>query len=723
MPTAMLRSPICALSASLLAAALAACSPNASNPTDFKEAPTAKMSETNPLLTPSPLPFEYPPFDRIEPAHFMPAFEAGMAEHLAEIDNITAQAEAPTFENTLVQLELAGATLNRVASVFFGLTAAHTNDALKEIEAEVAPRLAEHRDRIFLNAALFDRIQVIHGARDMLELEPESLRLVEETHRAFVRAGAKLSEAEKASLRAINSELAKLQTRFSQNVLNEVNDSFLVVHSREELNGLGDAQIETAADEAESRGLNGKFVIPLLNTTQQPLLSELENRGVRERLLKRSMQRGSRGGYYDNREIVSRTAELRARRAQLLGFVNHADYVLDDETAGTVLAVNERLASLTPAAVANAKREAGELQTIVDSLGGGFNLAAWDWDFYAEKLRRERYAFDESQLRPYLELESVLFNGVFFAASQVYGIAFEERFDLPVYHEDVRVFDVFDHDGSTLGLFVFDAYARESKRGGAWMRHYVTQSHLLGNRPVVANHLNIPEPTQGEPTLLTFTEVITAFHEFGHALHGLFSDVRYSAFGGTNVPRDFVEYPSQVNEMWATWPTVLANYAKHHETGEPMPKDLLDRVLAAERFNQGYATTEYLAASIIDQALHQLAPGEAPAAEDILAFEAEALAAAGANLATVPPRYRLPYFSHIMGGYSAGYYAYIWSEVLDADTEQWFRQNGGMTRDNGQHFRDTLLSRGGSEDAMTLFRTFAGREPSIEPLLERRGLN
>ena len=719
----MLRSLTCALSASLLAAALAACSPNASNTTEFKEAPAAKMPATNPLLTPSTLPLEYPPFDRIEPVHFLPAFEVGMAEHLAEIDNITAQAGAPTFENTLVQLELAGATLNRVASVFFGLASAHTNAALKEIEAEVAPKLAEHQDRIFLNAALFGRIQAIHGARDRLELEPESLRLVEETHRAFVRAGAKLSEAEKASLRAINSELAELQTRFSQNVLNEVNDSFLVVHSREELNGLSDAQIETAAGEAESRGLDGKFVIPLLNTTQQPLLSQLENREVREKLLKRSMERGSRGGDYDNREIVSRTAQLRARRAQLLGFTNHADYVLDDETAGTALAVNERLASLTPPAVANANREAGELQAIVDNLGGGFKLAAWDWDFYAEKLRRERYAFDESQLRPYLELESVLFNGVFFAASQVYGIAFEERFDLPVYHEDVRVFDVFDHDGSTLGLFVFDAYARESKRGGAWMRHYVTQSHLLGKRPVVANHLNIPEPTEGEPTLLTFTEVITAFHEFGHALHGLFSDVRYSAFGGTNVPRDFVEYPSQVNEMWATWPTVLANYAKHHETGEPMPKDLLDRVLAAERFNQGYATTEYLAASLIDQALHQLAPGEAPAAEDILTFEAEALAAAGANLATVPPRYRLPYFSHIMGGYSAGYYAYIWSEVLDADTERWFRENGGMTRDNGQHFRDALLSRGGSEDAMTLFRAFAGREPSIEPLLERRGLN
>ena len=720
---AMLRSSIRALSIGLLAAALAACSPNSSNSTDPKEAPATEMPETNPLLTPSPLPLEYPPFDRIEPAHFLPAFEAGMAEHLAEIDGITAQAEAPTFGNTLVQLELAGETLDRVVSVFFGLNSAHTNDALNETEAQIAPQLAKHRDRIFLNAALFGRIQDVYRARDALELGPESLRLVEETHRAFVRAGAMLPEAEKASLRAVNSELAELRTRFSQNVLSEVNDSFVVVQSRGELNGLSDAQIETAASEAASRGLEGKFVIPLLNTTQQPLLSQLENRTLRERLLQRSTERGSRGGDYDNREIVSRSAELRARRAQLLGFANHAAYVLDDETAGTVQAVNERLASLTPAAVANARREAGELQNIVDNMGGGFQLAAWDWDFHAEKLRRERYAFDESQLRPYLELESVLFNGLFFAASQVYGITVKERFDLPTYQEDVRVFDVFDHDGSTLGLFVFDAYARESKRGGAWMNQYVAQSRLLGKRPVVANHLNIPEPTHGEPTLLTFTEVITAFHEFGHALHGLFSDVRYATFSGTNVPRDFVEYPSQLNEMWATWPAVLANYAKHHETGEPMPKDLLERVRSAEQFNQGYATTEYLAAALIDQALHQLAPGEAPAAEDVLAFEAQALAAAGADLATVPPRYRLPYFSHIMGGYSAGYYAYIWSEVLDADTEQWFRANGGMTRANGQRFRDALLSRGGSEDAMTLFRNFIGREPSIEPLLERRGLN
>ena len=385
--------------------------------------------------------------------------------------------------------------------------------------------------------------------------------------------------------------------------------------------------------------------------------------------------------------------------------------------------MNERLASLTPPAVANAGREAADLQAMIDAEGGDFELAAWDWDFYTDKVRQERFQFDASQLKPYLELNSVLENGVFYAATQIFGITFEERFDLPVYQEDVRVFEVFDQDGSTLSLFIFDPYARETKRGGAWMNAYVSQSHLEDKQPVVANHLNIPEPPEGEPTLMTFDEVITTFHEFGHALHGMFSNVNYPSFAGTSVPRDFVEYPSQVNEMWATWPEVLANYARHHETGEPMPQDLLDRVLAAEQFNQGYATTEYLAASISDQALHQLTADQVPSADDLMQFEADALAAAGADLATVPPRYRLTYFSHIMGGYSSGYYSYIWSEVLDADTVEWFKENGGMTRENGQHFRDTLLSRGGAEEALSLFRNFAGREPNVEPLLERRGLN
>ena len=681
------------------------------------------MPGENPFLVESPLYLNFPPFDRIADGHYLAAFEAGMAEQIAEIEAIAGQEEAPTLENTLVPLELSGQILNRVSNVFFGLVSAHTNDTMNEVEVEIAPRLSEHGDRILLNHALFARIETLYDNRESYDLDPESLRLVEETHRDFVRAGAELSEEQKETLRAINTELAQLRTRFSQNVLNEVNDMFTVVDSREELAGLPEAQIQAAADEAEARDLPGKFVIPMVNTTQQPLMSVLENRELRERILAASMSRGHRGGDYDNREIVSRTATLRAQRAALLGHATHADYILDDQTARTVAAVNERLGSLTPPAAANAVREAAELQAMIDAEGGGFELAAWDWDYYSEKVRQERFEFDASQLKPYLELNNVLHNGVFYAANQIFGITFEERLDLPVYQEDVRVFEVFDHDGTTLSLFVFDPYARETKRGGAWMNAYVSQSHLQGTRPVVANHINIPQPPEGEPTLVTFDEVTTLFHEFGHALHGMFSNVTYPSFSGTRVPRDFVEYPSQVNEMWLTWPEVLANYARHHETGEPMPRELLDRVRAAEQFNQGYATTEYLAASITDQALHQLGADEVPAARELIAFEADALAAAGADLATVPPRYRLTYFSHIMGGYSAGYYAYIWSEVLDADTVEWFRENGGMTRENGQHFRDALLSRGGSADAMSLFRNFAGRDPNVEPLLARKGLN
>jgi len=690
--------------------------------TDSTDSP-ALMESDNPFLAESALYLGYPPFDQIEDSHYLPAFEAGMKEQLAEIDAIVDQAAAPTVENTLVPIELSGEILTRVSSVFYAMVAAHTNDTINEIQVEIAPRLSAHTDEILLNGALFERVKALYDGRESLDLDPESLRLVEETHRDFVRAGAELSAAEKETLRAINTELAELQTRFSQNVLNEVNELFTVVDTRAELAGLTEAQIESAADAAEERGLTGKYVIPMLNTTQQPTMAALENRELRERMLTTSMTRGSRGGEYDNRETLSRTARLRAERAQLLGYATHADYILDDQTAKTVAAVNERLGSLAPPAVANAVREAADLQAMIDAEGGEFELAAWDWDYYSEKVRQERYAFDESELKPYLELDRVLQDGVFYAANQIYGLTFEERFDLPVYQEDVRVFEIFDHDGSTLSVFIFDPYARSSKRGGAWMRGYVRQSHLRGTSTVVANHINISKPPEGEPTLLTFGEVTTMFHEFGHALHGIFSDVTYPSFSGTSVPRDFVEYPSQVNEMWSTWPEVLRNYARHYQTGEPMPTELLDKVLEADQFNQGYATTEYLAASITDQALHQLNPDEVPEAADLMQFEANALAAAGADLATVPPRYRLTYFSHIMGGYSAGYYSYIWSEVLDADTVEWFKENGGMLRENGQHFRDTLLSRGGSEEAMTLFRNFAGREPNVEPLLERRGLN
>ena len=687
------------------------------------EAAGRQETAGNPFFTESTLPYRLPPFDRIEDAHYAPAFERGMAEQIAEIEAIASQSEPPTFENTIVPLERSGRLLERVASTFFSLASAHTNDAINEIRNEMAPRLAAHTDRILLHADLFARVRALYDQRESLALDDESRRLVEEYHVDFVRAGARLSDAEKERMQEINAELAALSSRFTQNVLDEVNASAVVVETREELAGLSENRIAAAAAAAAARGLENRYVIPLLNTSGQPALASLESRGLRERIMRTSLTRGSRGGEYDNRAVITTMARLRAERAAMLGYPNHAAYVLERQTARTVEAVNERLASLTPPAVANARREAADLQAMANADGGGLELQAWDWSYYTEKVRADRYAFDASQLRPYFELDNVIENGVFFAASRLYGLTFEPRPELPVYHPDVRVWEVFDADGSPLGLFLGDFYARPSKRGGAWMNAYVSQSHLLGTSPVVANHLNVPKPPAGEPTLLTFEEVETLFHEFGHALHGFFSDVRHPYFAGTSVPRDFVEYPSQVNEMWAVWPEVLENYAVHHETGEPMPADLLDKVLATQQFNQGFATTEYLAASLLDQAWHQLPADEVPAAADVEAFEAAALEAAGVALEAVPPRYRSTYFSHVWSsGYSAGYYSYIWSEVLDADSVEWFKENGGLTRDNGDHFRRTLLSKGGSVDALTLFRNFRGADPDVRPLLERRGL-
>ena len=685
---------------------------------------TTDPAENNPFFVESPLYMHYPQFDKIKNEHYLPAFERGMEEQLAEIDAITNQAEAPTFDNTLIPMEESGQLLNRAARVFFAMTSANTNDELESIRSEMAPKFSAHNDRIRLNAELFARIQALYDERDTLELDPESYRLIEETHKDFVRAGAQLSDADKETLKAMNAELASLQTQFSQNVLNEVNASAVVVDSREELEGMSETSIEAAAEAAKEKDMEGKYLIALLNTSQQPPLTDLKDRALRQRIMEASLARGSRGGEFDNREILTRVVKIRAERAQLMGYPNHAAYGLENQTARTTEAVNERLASLAPPAAANAKREAADIQAIIDAEGGDFQLASWDWNFYAEKVRMQRYNFDAAQLRPYFEMNNVLEKGVFYAAEQVFGITFKERKDLPVYQEDVRVFEVFEADGSTLALFLMDPYARPSKRGGAWMNAYVSQSLLMENKPVVANHLNITKPTSAdEPTLMTFDEVTTMFHEFGHALHGMFSNVKYPEFSDTSVPRDFVEYPSQVNEMWSTWPTILENYAVHYETGEPMPQELLDKVLETRKFNQGYSTTEYLAASLLDQKWHQLTPEEVPTAEGLLDFEHTTLQEAGVALDTVPPRYRSTYFSHIVGGYSAGYYAYIWSEVLDADTVEWFKENGGLTRENGDHFRQTLLSRGGAEDAMTLFKNFRGAEPDIQPLLDRRGLN
>lgn len=676
----------------------------------------------NPLMVESSLSFGMPPFDQIREEHFLPAFERGMEEHGAEIDAIASNAEPATFENTLVALERSGRLLNRVSLVFFNLAWAHTNEEIEATRTQLAPRLAAHADSITLNAELFRRIETIHERLGELELSPEDARLVERYHTSYVRAGARLADEEKERLKEMNAELAELQTTFSQNVLKEVNASFMVVDSRDELEGLSEVEIEAAANAAAERNLPGKYVIPLTNTTGQPALASLQDRALRERIMRASLARGSQEGEYDNRAIVSRVMHLRAERARLLGYPNHASYVLEDQMAGTAQAVNERLAELTPPAVRNARREAGELQAMVEADGHDFQLRAWDWAFYQERQRQQTFAFDESALRPYFEMWTVLEQGAFFAANRLFGITFEEREDLPTYHPDVRVYEIRDDGGEPLALFLADLWARPSKRGGAWMNSYLRQSRLFGDMPVIGNHMNATKPPAGEPTLLTITEVRTMFHEFGHALHGLFSDVTYPFFSGTRVPRDFVEFPSQLFEMWMTWPEVLESYAVHHETGEGMPKELVDTVLALRTVGQGFGTTEYLAAALVDQAFHQLAPEEVPGADEVLAFEQEALRAAGADLEQVPPRYRTTYFSHILGGYEAGYYSYIWAEVLDADAVKWFEENGGLTRENGDHYRKTVLANGASIDEMAQYRSFRGRDARVEPLLERRGL-
>jgi peptidyl-dipeptidase Dcp len=686
-------------------------------------APASLLEASNPFAKPSTLPFQYPAFDKIKNEHFAPAYAEGMRQQAAEIEKIANNKAAPTFDNTIVAMERSGRLLNRVGSVFNTLTGSYTNDTLIALDKELAPKLSAHSDAIRLNPKLYARIKALYDKRTKLGLDAESQYLIERYHTDFVRAGAKLSDADKQKLKAMNGQLAALSTQFAQNVLKEANASALVVDTRAELAGMSDKQVDAAAAEGKKRGLDGKFVIPVVNTTQQAALSVLTNRATREKLLAASLGRGSRGGEFDNRDVVLKIAKLRAERAALLGYPNYAAYNLEDQTAKTTTAVNSLLAEFAKPAVNNAKKEAAEIQQAIDAevgkTGGGFQAAAHDWAFYSDKVRQQRYAFDASQLRPYFELNRVLQDGVFFAANKEFGLTFKERKDLPTYDADVRTFDVFDADGKQLAIFTIDPYARSTKRGGAWANAWVAQSKLLGTKPVIANNHNIAKPAPGEPTLLTYDEVRTMFHEFGHALHSMFSDVKYPRL--TRVPRDYVEFPSQVNEMWMAWPEVLANYAKHYQTGAPMPKELLDKVQASQQFNEGFRTTEYLAASLLDQAWHQLSPSQIPL--DVLAFEADALKKAGVDFALVPPRYRTTYFSHTFsGGYSAGYYGYLWAEKLDADTVNWFKEHGGLTRKNGDHFRKTLLSRGGTMDAMQMYRNFSGRDAQVQPLLERRGL-
>jgi peptidyl-dipeptidase Dcp len=683
----------------------------------------AAPDAANPLLTRSPLPYQLPPFAQIKDEHFLPAFEQGMAENLSEVAAITANPALPTLDNTILALERSGELFNRVKIDFEILTAALTNPALDRLDSELSPRLAAHKDAILLNRALFARVKSLHDRREALGLDAESARLLERYYRDFVRAGALLSVADQTTLKAMNTELATLATQFKQNLLREINASAVLVDTREELAGLGDAAINAAASAASAAGHEGKFLLRLANTTGQPPLASLRNRATREKVMAASLARGSRGGEFDNRGIVTRLARLRAERAALLGYASHAAYQVEEQTAHTVDAVNRLLAQLAAPAVANARREAADMQALIDAAGGGYQLAAWDWALNAEKVRQARYDFDENELRPYYELKRVLEDGVFYAATRLYGITFKARPDLQGYSPDMVVYEVFNEDGSPLALFLGDFYARPNKRGGAWMEAYVPQNGLTGTQPVIGNHLNIPKPPAGEPTLLTHEEVRTIFHEFGHALHGMFSATRYPKFAGTSVPRDFVEFPSQVNEMWRVWPEVLKNYARHHRTGEPIPTALPDKIAAAAKFNQGFKTTESVAVNVIDQAWHQLKPGEVPAPGQVAEFEAAALHRAGLDFAPVPPRYRSTYFSHVFAGdYSAGYYSYFWSEVLDAHTVEWIKTHGGLTRANGDRFRSALLSRGGSREALDLFRDFTGAEPDIRYLLARRGL-
>ena len=673
----------------------------------------------NPFALRSTLEYEMPDFSRINDESYLPAFYAGCEQQLGEVHDIIKQTEV-TFENTVVAMERSGQLLMRVLTVFYNKSSSDTSDRLDEIEEEVAPKLAAHMDAIRLNQDLFGRIKHLHENRDSLELNNEDAWLLERYYMDFTHAGAHLTDAQREELKGLNEELSKLETLFGKNLLADTNTLAVEVDDVAELDGLSENEIAACAAAANARGLEGKWLVGMVNFTGHPLLSSMKNRGLRERVMKNSLLKGN-CDEIDNRPVILEIVKLRAKRAELFGVKTHAEHVLQDRNAQNPENVHKMLKQIAPAAVRNARTEGADLQKAIEASGEKFTLESWDWDFYTEAVRLEKFNLDTTAMRPYFELERVLHDGVFFAANKLFGISFKERKDIVTYHPDARAFEVFNEDGSKLALFIGDFYTRDSKRGGAWMNNLVDQSHLLGQLPVVVNNLNVPKPPAGQPTLLTYDEITTLFHEFGHTLHGMLSDVKYPRFSGTSVERDFVEFPSQVNEMWLTWPEVLDNYAKHYETGEKIPQEWVDNLKAASTFNEGHATTSYLAAAILDLAWHSL-PANATIS-DVEAFEAKAIADYGLDYGPVPTRYRSTYFSHIFaGGYSAGYYGYIWSEVLDADTVDWFKENGGLTRANGDHFRNTLLARGGSINSMQMFRNFRGRDATIEPLLKRRGL-
>jgi len=685
------------------------------------QAPPPVAARTNPLLTPSTLPFAAPPFDKIQDGDFPPAFEAGMKSQLEEIAAIADNPAAPTFENTLVALEKSGRLLERVSLVFNGLTSANTNPALQKIQQDVAPKLAAQDDAIFLNGKLFARVDTIHHQRDTLKLDPESRHLVDYYYQRFVRAGARLSDADKTRLKALNEQDAALSAKYISLLLAAAKEAALVVGDIAELTGLSKDEIDAAALAAKSRGLDGKWLIPLVNTTQHPMLPSLTNRATREKLFRASWMRTERGDANDTRKTIATLADLRARKAGLLGYPNFAAWVLEDQMAKTPSAVDQFLARLIPPATANARSEALAIQKLIDDQRGGIRLAPWDWDFYAEQVRKARYDLDNAALAPYFELDRVLRDGAFYAANQLYGLTFKERHDLPVYHPDVRVFDVIDRDGTAIALFYGDYFARDNKNGGAFMNNFVTQSKLFGAKPVIFNVANFAKPAPGQPALLSLDDVSTVFHEFGHALHGIFANQQYPSLSGTAVARDFVELPAQFNEHWALEPKVLAHYAAHHKTGAPMPQALADKIKKAATFNQGYSLTEILGAAQLDMRWHALPVGSPEQTVD--AFDTAALKATGLDLPQVPPRYRSSYFLHIWAnGYAAGYYAYLWAEMLDNDAFAWFTEHGGLTRANGDRFRGMILSRGNTGDYTTMYRDFRGQEPSIEPMLKRRGI-
>ena len=676
------------------------------------------LDASNPFFGRSTLEYELPHFSRIKDEDYLPAYYAGMEEHLAEVEAIVAE-QTVTFENTIVALERAGQLLTRVKNVFNNKSWSDTSPVIDAIEAEIAPKVTAHFDAIFLNPALFARVQNLYEKIDSLGLNEEDRNILDKYYKDFIHAGAHLAPAQREELQTLNSTLSTLQTEFQKRVLNDTNDLAVIVESVEELDGLTANEIAACAAAAKDRGLEGKYLVGAVNFSGNPKLASLTNRELRRRIMENSLAKGNRDNESDTKAILVEMATLRAKRAKLFGFTSHAEYVLQKSTAKSPANVHAMLREIAPAAVRNAKAEAADLQKMI---GDEFELQSWDWDFYTEKVRLDKYNLDTAAMRPYFELEKVLHDGVFFAANKLFGLSFKARPDLLAYHPEARVFEVFNEDGSKVGLFIGDFYTRDSKRGGAWMNNLVDQNFLLGQYPVVVNNLNIPKPPAGEATLLTLDEMTTLFHEFGHALHGLLSSVKYPRASGTSVERDFVEFPSQVNEMWILWPEVASNYARHFETGEVLPQEWIDNLKASSTFNEGHATVSYLAAAILDLAWHELEDGEK--VDDVVAFEAAAIKDYGLDFAPVPTRYRSTYFSHIYaGGYSAGYYGYIWSEILDADTVDWFKENGGLTRANGDHFRATLLSRGGSIDSMQMFTNFRGRFATIEPLLKRRGLN